>query len=222
LDYLLYNAFFSHSFSKVRMYAQAAIKSSHNKGRFYDKGIGNQGAFVVGATANYKAGKVALSNKLEVRYYGSTLNLQHSSLRIRYRDIGGGFYANNVGEHLYPLRKYDTPFSQWAAYSDYFSCNVWGTTLIGNISVATGTKTEATLDYDLNFISAAENKFYNSDGLKSQMFHPFFTAGFFYKAPFNFRAGVILTNKGMDLNKGYPALYQYKIPYWGLKFSRVI
>lgn len=222
LNFLYYSVSASHTFSKVRLYGQAAIQSSGNKGDFYSKGIGNQSGFVLGANATYKLKKVAISNIVEVRYYGSSFNFYHSDRRIRYRDTTGGLYANTVGEYLYPLRKYDSPFSQWAVFTDYSTCNVVGVSLVGNINFPFSKKTEATLNYDLNYIFAAEDKFYNTAALKSDILYTFFTAGFYFKPIPNLKAGIILTNKGMNLDKSYPTLDQYSRPWLGLRVYRGI
>lgn len=223
LDFLYYSVSASQTYGRVRVYGQAAVQSSHNRGIFYSKGIGNQSGFIIGAHATNKFKKVAMSNSVEVRYYGSSFNFYHTDRTIRYRDTAGGFYANTVGDYLYPLRKYDRPFSQWAVFTEYLACNVLGASLVGTILFPFNKKADATLDYDLNYISATENKFYNTAPLKkSHILYSFFTAGLYFKPLPNLKAGIILTNKGMNLDKSYPTLNQYSSPWLGFRVYRGI
>ena len=219
---LHYSLFVSTDNEKLSFFAQAGFQSSSNKGNIYDRGIRQQSAFVAGAEYHFTHKRFSSFATAEARYYGSSLNFSCFGKGLLYRDSSAGLVANTVGDYLYPLRKYETPFSQWGVFAQYFTCDVIGLTLRGNMAYTTSSKTEASLDYDLNFISATENKSYNSRDEKSSFLYGFFTAAFYHKPVPGLKGGFIITNKGMNLNKSYPTFYLFTMPYIGFRIFKSV
>jgi hypothetical protein len=215
-NHLYYSAFARHSFKQTNVYLQAGIQGD-DRGGFYDNRLKTQLAVVAGGNTNLSYGKLTAAATAEARYYGSSINILHNVNYVRFRDPSGDLYANTVGEFLYPLRNYDKPFSQWAVFTEYGGCDVFGATLRGKLNYQVSKKTAAIVEYDINYIAAAENTFYNSGHSKSEIVYSFITAGYYYKPLRNFEAGIIISNKGMNLNLGYPTFSQFLKPYVGYK-----
>ena len=216
-NHLYYSVYFSHQYDKAKVYAQAGYQSGRNKGSFYSSGLRQQSAFVAGVNFKYGNNKWSGKTTAEVRYYGSSINLLHSDSRVRYRNPDEDLYANTIGKYLYPLRKYDNPFSQWAVFTEYAVCDVGAESISGDINYFLTKKTKAALEYDLNYITAKENTDYNSAGITSRIFYSFYTLGYYYTPIDHCNIGIIMTNRGMNLNLGYPTLHQFTRPYFGFK-----
>src|SRR4029079_3414122 len=84
-------------------------------------------ALLIGIKFSGENKKFSHSLKAEARYYGYLFNFDYYNWdTVLYRrprtDINSN-YANTVGPYLYPLRKFDTPFIQWAVFTEYTGSN---------------------------------------------------------------------------------------------------
>jgi hypothetical protein len=140
---------------------------------------------------------------------------------LRYRQPAANSYetyANTVGDYLYPLRKFNTPFSQWAVYTEYIYHSICSLNLRGSMVKPLNKKLLLSLQYDLNYIRAKDN-FDNlnpAPKLLSNFIYPFFTAGLSYKVIEEVEASFLLTNQSMNLDINYPTHYLLSHPTLGI------
>ncbi len=157
----------------------------------------------------------------ESRYYEEDF-LQGLKSDVDYRDVSEGDYANTIGEQLYPLTAYDKPFSQLAVFSEYqgyykgddgmeeLATDVWGLSL--QVSwLERFCNFFASVDGDFNYIKPTD--FEGS-------FYPFYSVKVGYEPYKDNKIAVVMSNKGMNLNKNYTTFYAYEQPYFGFFFSR--
>ncbi|HEX7846226.1 MAG TPA: hypothetical protein VF476_10545, partial [Chitinophagaceae bacterium] len=131
-------------------------------------------------------------------------------------------YANTTGKYLYPLRKFDTPFSQWAVFTEYSGYNLWALSCTGQLEYSLDKKFSLMLDYDLNAITAKLDKGFGinpGEERRSSFIYPFFKSGFRYSPIREFYFSVYVTNKAMNLDIGYPTLYLAKKPFVGVELN---
>jgi hypothetical protein len=131
-------------------------------------------------------------------------------------------YANTVGKYLYPLRKFDTEFSQWAVYTEYWGYNVASANVTGNIKYQPLKKFGAFLDCDLNYIYGDKADLYSNRiyGTSSWVY-PFFNAGIFYTPVEDMQVKGSCANKGMNLDLHYPTHYLLRKPCFELSLVAV-
>ncbi len=216
-DHFYYSAFFRRTFSNAYVYAQVGYQGNRVRENLYRGDILSRMALVAGAGLTHHVKKFTLKAELEIRYYGSSINHLHSDKKVRYRDFNSGLYANTVGDYLYPLRRYDNAFSQWAVFTEYSRCDVFSASLSGNMGYAVTGKTGVALEYDINYIGAVENRFFSNTGLTSHVLYPFVTASYYYSPIKNFKADLMLSNKGMNLDLSYPAFHQFSRLHTGFR-----
>ena len=70
------------------------------------------------------------------------------------------------------------------------------------------------------FCSKISAKNYIKPEVLDGTFYPFVTLKVGYEPFKNNKIAVMMSNKGMNLNKNYPTFYAYKEPFFGLSFSR--
>jgi hypothetical protein len=216
-----FNIYGSLKIRESRLYAQFGFTPVYGN-QFNTKGVAKQTAFVAGAENKLIAGKFRLNNKVEIRYYGAACNIFHFDPAFRFRDSAANqmeLYANTTGPYLYPLRKFDTPFSQWAVFTEYSGYNVAAFTLLGNAIFQLNGKLHFALDYDINVIAARSAEIFNSVPSSPRSFftYPFFRSSVLYKPMEGLHISVFVTNKSMNLDLSYPTHYLHKKPFVGFE-----
>lgn len=181
--------------------------------------IPNTTGGVIGMEKKWHRKNIDWVNTLELRYYGSMVNLLHYQPGSFYRDSASNeieMYANTTGEFLYPIRKFDTPFSQWAMFTEYVFRNVTAVSAVGKFQYHLSSKCSVLLDYDINLINAALEKTFAPKNT-SFFIYPFFKTGLQYHPIPELRVAAFLTNKSMNLDLQYPTHYLHKKPFVGLE-----
>jgi hypothetical protein len=219
---LRYSLFSHYKLKRGSLYAQLGYRAVDNSQSKFETGLDKQIAFVIGLRTKHGDEKLFWNNQAELRYYGKSFNARHFEYKLLYRDpiAVSGLYANTIGEFLYLLRKFETPFSQWAVFTEYQGSNVFCFSSVGALNWKFSKKFDADLEYDLNLIMATTDTAYTN--ANTNFFYPFFTFGIYYTPIRSFRVGAILTNKGMNLDLSYPTFYLYSRPYFGIKMSTKI
>ncbi|MEO6611312.1 MAG: hypothetical protein ABIT05_04240 [Chitinophagaceae bacterium] len=208
--------------NKNTFYVQASYLNLFTKNIYPDfKGVQKQLAFLAGVETRQTSKHIVFSNRLELRYYGMYYNLFHTDPALRYREpVTGwnGMYGNTTGKYLYPLRKSNTAFSQWAVFTEYAGYRIWAISDAGNLSVNADKKLGIELDYDINFIDARLDKiFYPEPGKTHSSFvYPFFKLAFNYFDVKELKASLFVSNRTMNLDIGYPTAYLLKRPFAGV------
>lgn len=176
---------------------------------------------VIGMEKEIIKRKIAWKNNIELRYYGSMFNVFHSSPGNPYRDSAHNeyeMYANTTGEFLYPLRKFDTPFSQWAVFTEYAYCNVLAVSAAGSFRYHASPRCSLFADYDINMIDAVLNKYFTAtDGRRSFFVYPFFKTGLQYHPVPEVSVAAFLTNRSMNLDIHYPTHYLHRKTFIGIE-----
>jgi hypothetical protein len=135
----------------------------------------------------------------------------NSETRVHYRNTRQGSFGNYIGDQFYPLKLYNRPFSQWAAFTEYHKrfLNVltWQCTLLYRLHEELFLITE----FDLNTIWAEAEKTFT---------YPFFNFGFAGELSVNTYLIFSITNKTINLDKHYPTCYLLKYPVFQLEFRR--
>ena len=217
---LVWTSFGSHTIKRGAIYAQIGYRNRNKENLNFKKGLTAQTGFVIGGKVRYEFKQFSFNNQTEFRFYGESFNANHFSNELRYRQPLNiqPLYANTIGNYLFPLRKSDTPFSQWPVFTEYQGLNVAAISFVGNVKYQISPKTEINLEYDINQIIAGRDTAY-MNRTANNFLYPFFTFGFFYTPVKSIKAGLIATNKGMNLDISYPTFYLYKTPYLGIKMS---
>jgi hypothetical protein len=218
------NLFASRTIKKGKVFLQIGYRPFDGL-NFYPSNAGNKLACVIGMQRSGSAKKLEYSIAGTLRYYGFAYNLYHWYPDFRYREPASDIYtmyANTVGDYLYPLRKFDTEFSQWAVYTEYWGYNIASANLCGNIKYQPVKKFGAFLDYDLNYIygdiaDLYSNRVYGT----SSWLYPFFNAGIFYTPVEDMQVKGSCANKGMNLDLHYPTHYLLRKPCFELSLVAV-
>ena len=185
------------------------------------KGLRRQVAGLIGMTIQSIRSKVAIHAKAEIRYYGQTWNYFHNDGGLRYRKPVANYYEtydNTVGKYLYPLRKFNTPFSQWGVFTEYERFNLLAATLMGDISYKACTRISFQLDYDINSIDARLDKSIINPIRRSGFVYPIFKMAARYCPVDGVYVAFFVSNKTMNLDTGYPTQYLMKKPFAGIEF----
>ena len=217
-DHLVWSLMAKKNTNSGSFYFQAGYRSQNNQDLNFAKGFIEQIGLVVGHKLGIGSKYFDFNNQTEFRFYGKSFNRNNYMEGVKYRrDLTQQpLYANTIGEYLYPLRKFDTPFGQWAVFTEYQGLAIAGFNSFGDLRYKCTPKTEIDLGYDFNAIFCGKDTSYSLKSSNNFLYH-FFTLGFFYKPVPNVKAGIIITNKGMNLDMSYPTLYLYKRPYFGIK-----
>lgn len=204
----------------MRLYLQGGFTTTFDNFPRKRRRLSTTTGAVAGVEHQLMRGKLSWKNNVEVRYYGSLFNMFHSQPGTPYRDSARNeyeMYANTTGEYLYPLRKFDTPFSQWAVFTEYFNHNVFGISATGTFQYAVNKKLGLLLDYDVNMINAVLDKELSPYDVRSVFIYPFFKTGLQYHPVPEVTVGAYLTNKSMNLDVYYPTHYLHRKPFVGLE-----
>ncbi len=178
------------------------------------------GAYLLGTKLEESQERREWKLLFESRYYDENF-LRGLKSDVDYRDTDQGEFANTIGDQLYPLTAYDKPFSQLAVFSEYqgyyeddgnkkLETDVWGVSLQGSW-LERFYEFFASVQCDLNYIKPTE--FAGS-------FYPFYMFEVGYEPCKDNKIALVMSNKGMNLNKNYQTFYAYKRPYFGFSFSR--
>jgi hypothetical protein len=176
---------------------------------------------VAGAEHTMEKKRLWLNNRIELRYYGATYNLLHHDFNFRYRDSANNdleMYGNTVGEYLYPLRKFDTPFSQWAVFTEYIGHTMGAAAINGEFGYRIHPKLDWRLAYDLNAIWSRLDETFDAGPLKKRtsfFVYPFFKAAVSYTPLKECHFTMFITNKSMNLDLSYPTHYLNRRVFWG-------
>jgi len=225
IDNLRLNLFGNYYLKNGVVYSQLGYRTVDKSQPKFEKRLSKQIGFVIGVKLKDEKRKFVLTNRIEFRYYGKSFNARHFVNGLLYRQplTVRPLYANTIGEYLYSLRKFETPFSQWTVFTEYQGSNVAGLSLTGLVGYKFSKKIEGELEYDFNeIIAGKDTAFAFLLSGSNNFFYPFFSFGIYYKPIKNFKAGFIITNKGMNLDISYPTFYLYKRPYFGIKMYRTI
>jgi hypothetical protein len=221
---LIFNFLGHKYFEHSKLYFQIGYRPMNDTYSSYkiNNGIDKKLAAVIGYEKSYAKKRFSIKNIIEARYYGAIFNEANFDFGVRYREPARNeyeLYANTVGKFLYPLRKYDTPFSQWAVYTEYEGNSVFAVNMRGKINEELSKKVVINLAYDLNYINAKNNLLFPfvRQSLASSFFYPFFTAAINYKIIEDVEASVMLTNQSMNLDLSYPTLYLLSKPKLGIR-----
>lgn len=204
------------------IYAQAGYRPFELRGSSIQKNVLQQAAAVAGITTQGEGKRFSYQAAAELRRYGWQFNFFYLGPGLRYRKPAADayeLYANTVGNYLYPLRKFSTPFSQWAVFTEYSGCNINAVSLRGKLAYKFSKKTETRLDYDVNFIqSKLHDIFYLPPGESrtGSFLYPFFEWALTYLPAGNFKASLFLSNKSMNLDATYPTHYLLAKPTMGV------
>jgi hypothetical protein len=215
------NLFGGKYFGKTNLYAQLSYRPFEFDPAT-EQNLIHQAAVVLGIKTQKQGRRFYYKTQAELRYYGWQYNLVYRGAGARYRKPANDIYemyANTVGKYLYPLRKFETPFSQWAVFTEYAGQNVLAASLQGKFSYTLSSRFEASLDYDLNLVKSKLNDiFYLAPGLdkKTVFFYPFFEPAISYTPADNFKASIFFSNKSMNLDVSYPTHYLLAKPAFGL------
>ena len=184
-------------------------------------GASRAGACLLGTNFAKNDWQREIGLNFEARYYEVNF-LDGLKNNVDFRDVNEDKKANTIGDELFPLTTYDDPFSQFAVFSEYqgsgefdgvtknLATDVWGVSLRTNW-LERFYDFFLSLDCDLNYIKPME---------LAGTFYPFYSLKFGYEPFKNNKIAVVMSNKGMNLNKSYTTFYAYKQPYFGLSFSR--
>ena len=131
-------------------YLQAGYRPQTINGNASNNLIDYSG-LLIGWHSQLNGTHIEISNNAEFRFYGKSFTEGYTDNRVRYRDTlnNSQLYANTIGKYLYPLRKYESPFSQFAVFTEYQSMNVTGLALWGSVKYKFS-KFMFQLDYDVN------------------------------------------------------------------------
>jgi hypothetical protein len=128
-------------------------------------------------------------------------------------------YNNTIGKYLYPIRKFDTPFSQWSVFTDYLGYNVFGASVTGNIAYKTSKKFSFHVDYDINGIYAKRDKIFDDPSPRiSSFIYPFFKTAIRYYPTKEGYISFFVANRTMNLDLGYPTQYLLRKPFAAVEF----
>jgi hypothetical protein len=210
-DHLNFSLFGGIGFGANKLYAQIGYRPYVNPVFVsHDFRLGEQLAAVLGWQWSKKKGSFRHDHTFELRYYGFGFNAGYYNWdTVLYRRAATDVlnnYANSIGTYLYPLRKFDTPFSQWALFTEYQGFDLGVATLRGNTSYRLSPQLEAFTEYDFNLIYS------ELFGVpwKNFYLYPFFNAGLTYLPARNMQVRSSLTNKAMNLDVNYPTHYLLK------------
>ncbi len=219
---LLYNVFAHKKNLNSKIYSQLGFRPGNDFDFRVSNSIAEKIAGLLGVECNYLKNGVEFNAIAEARYYGAIYNEGYFDFKLRYRNPANSIfemYANTVGNYLYPLRKLQTPFSQWAVFTEYYYSNTFSLNVRGNLNIDVRKKITAGLMYDINFIRAKDN-FNGLDNFHTSSFlYPFFTASINYKLIKEVNISLLLTNQSMNLDLSYPTCYLLTHPRFGFRLE---
>lgn len=199
---------------KVRIYSQYGYRNRTNPDEIT---LPWASAFLSGIQGNYELskinlfgvnlGSVSVNTCAEYRYYGYYFNLGYYDKTPRYRTIDRYTTATT---YLYPLYYFERPFSQWAIFTELQKKNVFGFTFRLKIDYHFWKGFLILADFDYNYIRAS--------GVEGYLFR-FYNIGIGYEPTRGCYIMASLTNRGMNLDKSYPTLYQFLNSVYQLTFK---
>jgi hypothetical protein len=223
-DNKTFNLFGNTNIGKAKLSFQLGYRPSNNLYNFFriSNNITQKLAAFIGLEKDFYINGISIKNKLEFRYYGSIFNERNYNYGLLYRNPATNdfeMYANTIGKFIYPLRKFDTPFSQWAVYNEYTNSSVLSLNLRGSLDKDLNKNINFNILYDINFIHSNNNDAFTFplEIKKSSFIYPFFTASINYKIVDEVSTGFILTNKSMNLDLPYPTHYLLSKPSFGIR-----
>jgi hypothetical protein len=167
-------------------------------------------AFLFGSEYQIEYQKFQLKINPEFRYYGWMYNYTHKDNSISYRKNPtdtANYYSNTKGRYLYPLANYNNNFSRWAVYTDYQYQNIAGAELRINMNMPLFNSFFLELEGE----SCTLIKEYEYGG-NNTFTYLFYSADLQYMPIKNFKLGIGLGNKAMNLDKHYHSFYMLKKP----------
>jgi hypothetical protein len=205
----------------LSMYAQFSY-SRFNKNIFTGlRKFYKEFAAVAGIEHKASFKRFTVSNRAEARYYGAGYNLFHYDAGLRYRNPASNaidMYANTVGQYLYPLRKFDTPFSQWAVFTEYIGHNVGGVLINGDLNYGLHPKLSIQCSYDFNALWSGLDEIFTGNPREKRtsfFIYPFFKTAIAYSPLKECHFSVFVTNRSMNLDVSYPTVYLNKRLFFG-------
>lgn len=152
-------------------------------------------AIVAGARWEHTSDLIELKTQAEFRSYGSFFNKGRYYKAPLYAE-----YYNNA-RFLYPLARYDQPFSQWAVFTEYQNRWVSCMTLLADAKVNIWKDLKGIVKLDINHITARNAE---------PFLYPFYEAGLAWEFTKGLSFSYTYTNRAMNLELSYPTLYLYK------------
>ncbi len=186
----------------LRLYGELAIRSQSevqavSAGAALD--FASRSAFVGGLHFNAESDALRIDARAEYRRYGRSFNLGYKNQRVRYRSTDPDDYPGTIGDQLYPLSHYLRPFSKWAAYTEYQSANVATALLQADLRYVVFGDVFFDAKADINLIMVEDN---------DSFVYPFYDIGIGWQPVNGFELKLSRTNRGMNLDRHYPTLYQ--------------
>ncbi len=197
----------------LNVYSQQAMRDI---GTGFDP---NTVATLFGSEYSVQNKKTFFKLLLENRFYGKGFLQGLKNEDVFYRESYE--YDTSIGEQLYPISRYERPFSQFAVFAEYqgevdtenISTNVWGTTIY--------------IDYKYDFYKSyfVENIFdinYIISSYDDGFWYPFYTIKLGVQPEIHSTLSLLFTNKTMNLNLHYPSFDYNKNFFVGFSFKREI
>ncbi len=183
----------------VRFYSQLGIREVNESSQ---SGL-KRCAHVAGADYGFRKGALETRLVAERRFYGRYFNLGYKSATDFFYYRSNSIYdqPSTVGEYIYPLEAFKRPFSQWAVYTEYQGRDVQTLIMRAQATYDLPRRFELICDLDFNHLEVSSEEAF---------LYAFYNAGAGWEPVEDILLTVTHTNRGMNLDRHYPTLYQMK------------
>jgi hypothetical protein len=184
----------------LRVYAEAGLRLADTSAY-----VMNRGALVAGISTAGEQGRLSWHGHGEYRYYGGLFNANYRTDAVDLRYPEENQFSRQIPGTLYSITRFDRPFSQWGVFTEYQDMkDVIGLTAYLSASYRFLKDFLIRGVLDLNYIQA--------EGTSGFLYH-FYDVGIGWIPASTFSIVLSATNRGMNLEKGYPTLYLYSHPW---------
>ncbi len=192
----------------------------------------NSNAFLLGAKKEIHQKNFRIFCRGEIRYYGNYFKEDLNEDVVYYRNTTQGAvastpasYGNSIGPNLYPLRNYERPFSQFAAFTEeqFNPYSIAGAALYLDCDFRIYKQIFFKVNLDINYMTwfspyASLSQIPNS----ASFTYPFYKTGFLFQPAKNANLFIGITNKGMNLDNTYQTFYLLKDPYFYFEVTKTV
>ncbi len=192
---------------KIYSHFSYRYNTLNNEGDHIEKSAG-----IIGFSMKYKSPRVNIRIRNEYRHYGTVYNSWFINTNVYYRERNS-VYNNTVGPNLYPLMRYDRPFSQWAVFTEYQYSQINVVSFESQIDFKLNDWLSIWLNTDLTCLFPEK---------ASNFLYPFFEGGFLFKVEDQYDLLIGISNKGMNLDKHYPTHYRFEYPLIHFRFQKYL
>jgi len=189
----------------------------------------NTNAFVLGAKKTLSRKNMKISYRAEIRYYGSYFKDNFWNDQVYYRSLTPNIYpqnyANTIGPNLYPLRNYERPFSQFAAFTEeqFNPYSIAGASLYLDGDFRIYKQIFFKVNLDINYMTwFSPNSRLNDIPNSASFTYPFYKTGILIQPAKNINVFLGITNKGMNLDNTYQTFYLLKDPYFYFEVTKTV